>query len=482
MIARTRAKSGASPFARRYTDGRTKAEQQRSHQALQPRSKFKANCTHIHMARLYGRNTCDQCGRHPSFGWLYVCTQDNEAARADPAATAVDSFLDDDDNSPTTSDSTAVLALSSSVRAQIRGGLYTPVQIERLKEQKRKVQKTITQSTRSNSPVNQRPSPATYKRAERSITPSMAIPHKSDLKSTTASLVSKMATLDGTEKSAQEAAQILTPCQYKCCHRCRPHFQDRLHTSFEVAFSSQTKPVTREEALTLPVLDAAIVCRFGLQTPRRSTLRPINTSTPSSSTDSTSMAVDALEMPDASPSPSLNMTPSPAPSTDGCYEKMNIISDAELDRQMRDVSAVPLPPDTPPASAQSPELHKAVAHKLRRVSGTVSPAESSHTASPPLSNISTSSPNTVSTTSTPPDVDGEDGDVSRRRSRYSMTSDNHRHNTLRHGHRDLSQVNAQSRSSSTDSLVSEIDGEVDGGVALTEEAIATHTPDLITQV
>ena len=86
----------------------------------------------------------------------------------------------------------------------------------------------------------------------------------------------------------------------------------------------------------------------------------------------------------------------------------------------------------------------------------------------------------ASTTLTLPDADGEDGDIALRRSRYSTTFDDYRHAALSDNHH-LSSPAPQSRSSSRNSFASDIDGEVDGGVALTEEAIATHTPDLVTQ-
>jgi hypothetical protein len=36
----------------------------------------KPACTHMNMTRLYGPNKCGNCGKVPSLGWVYSCTQD----------------------------------------------------------------------------------------------------------------------------------------------------------------------------------------------------------------------------------------------------------------------------------------------------------------------------------------------------------------------------------------------------------------------
>lgn len=47
------------------------------HKRLQPR--FRPQCTHLTMTRLYGFEfVCDSCRHHGNFGWVYRCTQDRE--------------------------------------------------------------------------------------------------------------------------------------------------------------------------------------------------------------------------------------------------------------------------------------------------------------------------------------------------------------------------------------------------------------------
>jgi hypothetical protein len=43
------------------------------------RPKFRPQCTHITMSRLYGHDLiCDYCRRPGQFGWVYRCSQDRE--------------------------------------------------------------------------------------------------------------------------------------------------------------------------------------------------------------------------------------------------------------------------------------------------------------------------------------------------------------------------------------------------------------------
>lgn len=41
--------------------------------------RFKPQCTHLTMTRIYGFElVCDACHRSGPFGWVYCCTQDRE--------------------------------------------------------------------------------------------------------------------------------------------------------------------------------------------------------------------------------------------------------------------------------------------------------------------------------------------------------------------------------------------------------------------
>lgn len=43
------------------------------------RPKFRPQCTHITMSRVYGPELiCDHCRRPGQFGWVYRCSQDRE--------------------------------------------------------------------------------------------------------------------------------------------------------------------------------------------------------------------------------------------------------------------------------------------------------------------------------------------------------------------------------------------------------------------
>lgn len=110
--------------------------------------------------------------------------------------------------------------------------------------------------------------------------------------------------------------------------------------------------------------------------------------------------------------------------------------------------------------------------KLRRVSGSVS---SSPRTFSDTSSIALSTPLTKYTPSLQCEVSQDDADmayVTDRKGRSLVAA------TQKSQYLGLGIACSGSRNSSTSSLGSEV--EVDGGVALTEEAVSQHTPDLIT--
>ena len=112
---------------------------------VQPRHAAKrvANCTHVNMDRVYGRNQqCFVCGRAPSVGFLYVCRQDNlplsdifgERARESSGQASTKSTLRQE---------LEEVGLSESVIFAAERGEYTDAQLEKLKALKLELKQAI---------------------------------------------------------------------------------------------------------------------------------------------------------------------------------------------------------------------------------------------------------------------------------------------------------------------------------------------------
>lgn len=53
-------------------------------------------------------------------------------------------------------------------------------------------------------------------------------------------------------------------CHYKCCHRCRPYFRERLPTSIESVLQDEHGRVCAGEAVYLPMINSDLVRTIGL--------------------------------------------------------------------------------------------------------------------------------------------------------------------------------------------------------------------------
>jgi hypothetical protein len=106
-------------------------------------AKRMANCTHVNMDRVYGRNQqCYVCGRAPSVGFLYVCRQDNlplsdifgERVRKNSGQASTKSTLRQE---------LEEVGLSESVIFAAERGEYTDAQLEKLKALKLELKQAI---------------------------------------------------------------------------------------------------------------------------------------------------------------------------------------------------------------------------------------------------------------------------------------------------------------------------------------------------
>lgn len=329
----------------------------------------------------------------------------------------------------------AALGISASIITQIKAGAYTPEQIETIKEQKRKLHKTIAEAT-SLSRSNSHMSAAKSTDAEKRNRYSMAVPSKKDATPSNPNLPTPG---NGSTSSPQSIKVLPTitgpPCRFKCCQRCRSFLRERLPMSVETALKSEVPPVTLEEASKLPIMDANLAKTIGM---RGSPPPPKRIS----SLDTLIKALYPQEVKSRSPSGETSPTDTLSSTSDFFdddeKDNVDVIEEDDVDQKLREaiMGCQKLSHDS------TADLSM---RKLRRISGSVNSSPSRKVSTPRSLSTSSSasmaaSPSTACTT---PGIDSEENN-------------------------------------STDSFASGM--EVEGGVASKEEAVEIQMPDIMTQI
>ncbi|KAI9667557.1 MAG: hypothetical protein M1821_000373 [Bathelium mastoideum] len=158
---------------------------------------------------------------------------------------------------------------STSVAKGIKEGFYTEAQIEILKQQKAHLKATIASAQANVEPRKSLLSklPGTH-----------AIKAALSLSTEDAQRQEMNTSLDGsstpTPKSRRKAPPS-PPCNFQCCHTCRPALRDRTFVSFESVFAGEVRPMTAEEFKTLPIANANLL--RNLRLPSSATAKPEQT-------------------------------------------------------------------------------------------------------------------------------------------------------------------------------------------------------------
>ena len=269
-------------------------------------------------------------------------------------------------------------------------------------------------------------------------------------------------------------------CNFMVCHTCRPFFQDRLYMSFEQMLSGRVPAVTREEIIRLPVLDAAIVRTIGLhaQQPQLS-----STGHSPNSMDVTMQQVDGSEedtsdwtptSPTASETDSDHLggvDPYPCPGAGLCplwSRYAGCAYDNDFDDGLRALHHGFGP--EPDLSRVTPENSL---NRLRHVRGSLNETPGGTSSS--CSSISLPTPTAGPLTPLTPasmtftDALGTRFGKSRKAASMLDVVSSEKRRGGRHSHG----IHGKDSSSSLGSEV-----EVEGGVALTEEAVGSGIPDI----
>lgn len=243
-------------------------------------------CTHMTMCRLYGVYSCNMCLTVPRLGWVYRCQQDSTPSCAHSSFSNQDANVTVADGGSYFEMQAKIaesLGSSASVISQIRAGLYSFDQIETLLEQRRLVIDQVNKIERPSASSTPKSPRSPFFDAEVLADNILA---SAGLKAAPAVHQANVADLPmtpaGTPPNTPAGSTTGTPtwtptipkpiegmrkeiCYYQVCHSCRPCLQERIPMSVETVLSDETPAITDQEMEKLPVLDAAIVRRFGLR-------------------------------------------------------------------------------------------------------------------------------------------------------------------------------------------------------------------------
>lgn len=372
------------------------------------------------MDRIYGDWSCDTCRNPSPFGWLYHCTSDVPEVGDYAFVKSLTHPV-----SPA-GEELRQLGLSESIIKEFEKGGYTNDQIERLVRQKQHLQQVLERSTKPLPSINQQAS----------------------------------------EHGNTVADNVR--CEFKVCQRCGPVRKERCWVSFEAVFEDEVRPIDNFELTEgLPVKDVRTAKTLGLRPPVQVVPSPV-----------------WAESRNSSPAPSASSGyTSDGFSTDddydyeSCGDALSSSShegeDSFQTRAECETSFVTL---RKPRHAQTPRptirlVSDSASRRMHRTSTATNDDES-----PSHSHTTTSSISlpTIPTTTSYTILPGCEETFQELRAQYSLKAMTDPE--FYSGH----PFDLTSSVSSSSSIGSEV--AVEGGFALTEEAMDTHTPDLFTRV
>ncbi|KAL1596381.1 hypothetical protein SLS60_009027 [Paraconiothyrium brasiliense] len=416
-------------------------------------------CTHVNMERIplniSESFSCPSCFDYRPLGFLYICRQERDMAYLEHLAA--------DEPDANYSAKSALrremehIGLSESVIVTAEQGLYTPQQLERLKVKKAELNGVIAGAHQA----------ARIRDAIVHVSVDALEPPNND----------------GALNSLPQVVEASSTCQVIACHACRPYYKDRIPMSFDAVFKNEIRPLEPAEANFLPVRSAQIMknisCR---QVPSPLCISP-DENKPSTLLVSPGFSDDSPSTPSQTSVYTYKTTQSEIDTLNTTrrhrrrFYKMGRRSSIDIGRD--------LSRELPLFSRQG--LKEAFKGVFR---ATVRDSSSSG------SNITLPMPHTAAArdsgdASAMGEFDmGALRRVKRQKDRFDLTQEHkYGHRAREHNHpnyvlkRQCSSSGESDRSSSLHSLYSCVsegsEVEVEGGVALTEEAVETLTPDII---
>ncbi|OQO14763.1 hypothetical protein B0A48_00145 [Cryoendolithus antarcticus] len=429
------------------------------------------------MIRQHGTSACNMCGRHPNVGWLYACRQDWLLARQSTSSHDLELPhlpIESDDLDHLTEIAIAV-GMSHSVVAQMRSKSYTVTDAKKIIADKVHMLNVI-KAEESTSAQHSPPESATGKTGEAA-----------------SSIIAALGTTVSSSTSFEAvsaAASNTTTCTYMVCHTCRPFLHDRVPVTIAAIINGTEPAISSNEMQYLRMVEPAVISKLGTRPAPIRRLRQFGlglTSTDitsqqkdgadenSTPSDWTSSDISSGVYEDDDNGPFVHVDPFPCPGPGFCpvasYED-GCAYDGDFDdgkRAINDAIVIGHHTDTTAgAEHNTPDCPR---YRLRRVEGNVSdtPGRASSTGS----SVSLPTPTTMPLTPITPS-DGSSEDVLNDRINGKPVKVGKAATIC--GRLDSGAGGDMSSRSSSSSLGSEV--AVADGVALTEEAVEAHIPNI----
>ena len=231
-------------------------------------------CTHLTMQRLYGDLQCPICRRDPDLGYTYLCSQDEtDVSSSDAKEMRMELFENVEMHSGTQEESgpdqiSRVSAphtkLSPWIEEAIVKGEYTPEQVTILRAQKQKVNDTIATALEnfrlSQISASDKPSTVSAFIEDTSYLP---FPVMAGANDRVGSVVAK-----------RPEARLFPYCAVRACQTCRPTFRDRAWQKLEEVFGTTEAPIINFENDNRRLSNPSIVATLGLQKSAQNPPRP----------------------------------------------------------------------------------------------------------------------------------------------------------------------------------------------------------------
>nr|OQO26645.1 hypothetical protein B0A51_07919 [Rachicladosporium sp. CCFEE 5018] len=434
-------------------------------------------CTHITMIRQHGTSACNMCGRPPSVGWLYACRQDWLLARQSTSSHDLELPhlpIESDDLDHLTEIAIAV-GMSHSVVAQMRSKSYTVTEAKKIIADKvhmlnviKAEECTSAQHSPSGSPTGK-------------------------IGEAASSIIASLGTTVSSSTSVEAvsaAASTTTACTYMVCHTCRLFLHDRVPVTIAAIINGTEPAISSIEMQYLRMVEPAVVSKLGTRPAPTRRLRQFGlgltsaditsqqkdgadeNSTPS---DWTSSDISSGVYEDDDNESFVDVDPFPCPGPGFCpvasYED-GCAYDGDFDDGQRAINHAIVTghhaDTTAGAENITPDRPR---YRLRRIGGNVSdtPGRASSTGSSVSLPTPTTMPLTPVTLSDESFEDVLNDRINGKSVKVGKAA------TIC-GRLDSGAGGNMSSRSSSSSLGSEV--AVADGVALTEEAVETHIPDI----
>jgi hypothetical protein len=255
------------------------------------------------MSRVYGDINCHQCGRASDTGWLFVCQQDHEPLRDLPSIDLISIQLNEtpegDHGLEIKAGIAETLGIHPLVITSIRAGEYTDEQATRLIRQKIDLIKVIKKAKRSSArlashfnfcndafrnvitqagngtPVKTVVPPGTTT-AQGLQAGTLGVLPPTPCKTPHDGSTSPAGVSSPTESPRRPTVRNNSPkCNFHICSTCRPYFRDRMYASFESAYNDELPHLTQEQLNNLPIINPRVARNIGLRpTPITPTYSP----------------------------------------------------------------------------------------------------------------------------------------------------------------------------------------------------------------